>query len=261
MNLLQKVKNIVIMSNILDKCEVNMKKGFTLAEVLITLGIIGVVAALTMPTVLSNYRKSQVVNGLKKNLALFSQATQMAESKYGFTNDWPTCDVSNSLDCTKEFFENYLAPELKVIKTCIPASEECWTPPKTVHGESTNYLSITQANAISAILNNGTSIFMWAGSQTALNPHWQIWFDIDGPKKGLGRIGGDVFRVTLWYKDNPECKKGVWFYGAGFDRDTLANHQSYGCSKNTTGAYAGLSCAALIQYDGWKIPDDYPIKF
>ena len=84
-----------------------------------------------------------------------------------------------------------------------------------MHGESTNYLSITQANAISAILNNGTSIFMWAGSQTALNPHWQIWFDIDGPKKGLGRIGGDVFRVTLWYKDNPECKKGVWFMGLG----------------------------------------------
>ena len=34
-----------------------MKKGFTLAEVLITLGIIGVVAAMTMPTLIQNHQK------------------------------------------------------------------------------------------------------------------------------------------------------------------------------------------------------------
>lgn len=34
-----------------------MKKAFTLAEVLVTLGIIGVVVALTLPAVIANYRK------------------------------------------------------------------------------------------------------------------------------------------------------------------------------------------------------------
>ena len=43
-----------------------MKKGFTLAEVLITLGIIGVVAALTLPSLITNYRKKQTVAQLKK---------------------------------------------------------------------------------------------------------------------------------------------------------------------------------------------------
>jgi prepilin-type N-terminal cleavage/methylation domain-containing protein len=42
------------------KKEVCMKKGFTLAEVLITIAIIGIVAALTIPSVIINYQKAQV---------------------------------------------------------------------------------------------------------------------------------------------------------------------------------------------------------
>ena len=42
------------------------KFGFTLAEVLITLGIIGVVAALTLPSLVTNYQKQVTVNKLKK---------------------------------------------------------------------------------------------------------------------------------------------------------------------------------------------------
>ena len=48
-----------------------MKKryGFTLAEVLITLGIIGVVAAMTIPTLMSNTGKSELKSGYKKALS------------------------------------------------------------------------------------------------------------------------------------------------------------------------------------------------
>ncbi len=38
-----------------------MKNGFTLAEVLITLGIIGIVAAMTMPALIANYQKKVLV--------------------------------------------------------------------------------------------------------------------------------------------------------------------------------------------------------
>lgn len=48
-----------------------MKNAFTLAEVLITLGIIGVVAALTIPTLVNNYRKKQFETGLKKNIPFY----------------------------------------------------------------------------------------------------------------------------------------------------------------------------------------------
>ena len=45
-----------------------MKRGFTLAEVLITLGIIGVVAAMTMPSLIANYQKKVLVTQLKKEI-------------------------------------------------------------------------------------------------------------------------------------------------------------------------------------------------
>ena len=43
-----------------------MKKGFTLAEVLVTLGIIGVVSAMTVPTLMQNYQKKSYVTQLHK---------------------------------------------------------------------------------------------------------------------------------------------------------------------------------------------------
>ena len=46
------------------------KAAFTLAEVLITLGIIGVVAALTLPTLVANYQKQVYVNSLKKAISV-----------------------------------------------------------------------------------------------------------------------------------------------------------------------------------------------
>lgn len=42
--------------------------GFTLAEILITLGIIGVVAAITLPSIISNYKKQVIKTGFKKSL-------------------------------------------------------------------------------------------------------------------------------------------------------------------------------------------------
>ena len=57
-----------------------MKKhlGFTLAEVLITLGIIGVVAAMTIPTLMSNTNSSEMKTAFKKILSAMNQAVTMS---------------------------------------------------------------------------------------------------------------------------------------------------------------------------------------
>ncbi len=59
------------------------KKAFTLAEVLITLGIIGVVAAMTLPALISLYQKKIVETRLEHTYSLISQALKMAEADYG----------------------------------------------------------------------------------------------------------------------------------------------------------------------------------
>ena len=53
------------------------KLGFTLAEVLIVLGIIGVVAAMTIPTLMNNTGQAEFRTGFKKMLSTLSQAVEM----------------------------------------------------------------------------------------------------------------------------------------------------------------------------------------
>lgn len=53
------------------------KKAFTLAEILITLGIVGIVSALTIPTLIQNYKKQVLVNQLKKSMSEISQGLQL----------------------------------------------------------------------------------------------------------------------------------------------------------------------------------------
>lgn len=59
-------------------------QGFTLAEVLITLGIIGVVAAMTIPTLISNTNGAKFRSQFKKTLSTLNQAGLMAQAQYDF---------------------------------------------------------------------------------------------------------------------------------------------------------------------------------
>ena len=61
---------------------------FTLAEVLITLGIIGIVAAMTIPTLISKYTEKQTVTHLIKVYTTLSNAFQMVNAEYGPISTW-----------------------------------------------------------------------------------------------------------------------------------------------------------------------------
>lgn len=67
-----------------------MKKGFTLAEVLITLGIIGIVAAMTMPSLIANYQKKVWVNQLKKSVSIVEQGIRLMMADEGVDNIYYT---------------------------------------------------------------------------------------------------------------------------------------------------------------------------
>ena len=61
---------------------------FTLAEVLITIGIIGVVAAMTMPALVNQTNRKQDAAKIKKFYSTMSQAVLLAENEYGSAEDW-----------------------------------------------------------------------------------------------------------------------------------------------------------------------------
>lgn len=58
--------------------------GFTLAEVLITLGIIGVVAALTMPSLIAEHQKNKLLQELKKHSVFWDRLISFHKMKMGF---------------------------------------------------------------------------------------------------------------------------------------------------------------------------------
>ncbi len=94
------------------------KVAFTLAEVLITLGIIGVVAALTLPTLIENYKKSEISAKLKKFNTTMAQCVLLSEQDNGPAEEWSTPGGYGSFDLDN-FFKTYLAPYMKYSNTVL----------------------------------------------------------------------------------------------------------------------------------------------
>lgn len=66
-----------------------MKNSFTMAEVLITLGIIGIVAAMTLPSLIKKHQRIETETRLKKAYSVINQAFLAAQAKHGEAKDWP----------------------------------------------------------------------------------------------------------------------------------------------------------------------------
>ncbi len=228
---------------------------FTLAEVLITLAIIGIVAALTIPSLIAKYEKKVTVSRIQKDIAVLEQALRMSEAENGEMATWTLPETSHT-ENTKFFAEKYLLPYLKTQKVSIPVSEECWANTKTISGKEAINYTIGNAFGLStacATLVNGSNIYFWANDPTKDVPHAQIWVDING-KKAPNMLGKDVFGFLINFsmgKFNP--------LGFGQTREELTSESNEsGCNKNNQSVHAGQKCSGLIATDGWVISDDYP---
>ena len=89
-----------------------MKRAFTLAEVLITLGIIGIVAALTIPALIQNYKNHETEARLAKFYSVVNQAIAMAEVDYGDKIYW--FNEGNDKNKRVEWFKKYFFPYMKM---------------------------------------------------------------------------------------------------------------------------------------------------
>ena len=98
------------------------KAAFTLAEVLITLGIIGVVAAMTIPTLISNYQEKELVTRAKKALAQVNNAVNLARAENGYGDNSVLFNPNNTNEESMRAFAKYF----KVQEICVnTASGSC----------------------------------------------------------------------------------------------------------------------------------------
>lgn len=187
------------------------KKGFTLAEVLITLGIIGVVAAMTLPTLIQNYQKQVYANGAKKGLntvmKLMSKI-QADENASSFETTTLFSDGTCYMDPTCEerygnptVIENLIPKYVKTIKTC--KNEECdikYIGSNFVNNKLHLYLDYVEniynynsnwSTIYGFYLEDGMVLYIFP-SQIGIS----IYFDING-EKGPNTNGYDLFFVSF----------------------------------------------------------------
>ena len=99
------------------------RSAFTLAEVLITLGIIGIVVALTMPALIANYQKMVLKNQFKHAYSLVSQAIRQVEANNGYPLGcyvWPEFRGGNSCLEYEIWRERYTYSEVVAYICSVP---------------------------------------------------------------------------------------------------------------------------------------------
>lgn len=223
----------------------NSKNAFTLAEVLITLAIIGVVAALTIPVVIEKYQKQETVARLKKSYSVMSQALRLSEADNGPYSDWEVPQFSDSLDLT-EYYEKYWYPYFKVLKAC-KTWQECGYssshPILDIGGNKTGHTIVAQERRLAFITTDGIlySISLYGGDNVRADH--SIYVDLNAAK-GPNKFGRDFFCFT-------RTASGA-IKPSGYNR--ALDEISKNCSKSGYGDH----CAAKIMNDGWQIKDDYP---
>lgn len=206
-------------------------KAFTLAEVLITLGIIGVVAAITMPTLIGNYQKHVLYTQFRKAATQIEQAFKMYEVDNGCIGNITACknyfdaeDISKYFNVV-EFInnDNYesICKNYKGNKIYICTNQL---------GYSTqNYAFIT---IYGTLYNLSTDAGLGSGSV----------LDVNGPDKGPNEWGRDIFVFyTPWhYNDSSDHNDIVW---GGNEK------KIYSFSASCNGSDAG-GCAAKLLAEG-----------
>lgn len=215
-----------------------MKKfAYSLAEVLITLGIIGVVAALTIPSTISQYNKKVWTTSLKKAYSTATQACNQAlandEVDYiGDTEFLQSLSTKTNFESVaKKYFTN---AEIKKL-TASPADYRGKRGDNYFPSGWSNYYEIKLPNETLYI--NGT-----ISSGSPENSQLEFYVDVNGANKKPNIAGKDFFGFNL----DKRCKYKPYFSSAS-------------CSVSHYFHFYGsaYACFDKIINDGWEIKDGY----
>lgn len=217
----------------------NNRNAFTLAEVLITLLIIGVVSSLVLPTVIQDTQDAELKTALKKTYSTLSQAyAHVLMDNAGSLKGVCSGSFPNST-CLNNLF----SPYLNTTKSCTnSAAQGCWhlannwyyiNPALVCGGPNAGIFDncVNKTNGFPGyLLNDGTfiTIVLWDGSCS--NSSYSnfpkcgyISFDVNGFKKP-NIVGKDIF--TVWIKENQISPVGYIDVYQGL----CETHMGWGCT-------------------------------
>lgn len=233
--------------------------GFTLAEVLITIGIIGVVAAITIPTLISKYNKFIIETNLKKTYAELNNVIKMAEAENGSFEGWDFSGRANNI------VARYFAPYMKLTpchndkKCMIYNTFPTWyTPTATAARGSLQSTNVLFQGYYS--LDGRVFVFMSEYYESWGGKTLHIIVDVNG-SSGRTVMGQDVFMFSLcnFRGITNRLKAGP---GASWSETHSSEYLTENCIKNIGYVlFKGSACIHLLERNNWKFPKNYPIKF
>ena len=167
---------------------------FTLAETLIVMGIIGVVAALTIPNLNSSTGEKEKVAKVKKLYSNLNDAFERAQAVYGPLDEWFEGDATQQAQSTR--FAERMTEFMKVSKTC-KFTAGCFSSGKLLNYDGSEY----DSNYVQQLISDGTYMIITAdGTSVGFDGGTfssRIRIDIDGPNKGPNKIGTDIFDFSI----------------------------------------------------------------
>lgn len=218
------------------------KKAFTLAEVLITLGIIGVVVALTLPILIQHYQEKETVSKLKKAYSAISQAYIYALEENGTPDTWNLVSFTQNDETDEKNILYYLKPYLKLTEYCGTKQNVCWSNTKSVGGETFDHAYGKYYSK--AILSDGTAVLSLVSS-----------INCTGSSGGIKNICG-LIRVDLNGKRQPNTMgRDVFSFHVTKDKIIPTGTQLENKSSNSSfengcvGQAEGRGCTAWLLYN------------
>ena len=199
------------------------KKAFALAEVLVTLTIIGVVSAMTIPTLQQRHSEQATVNKIKKFYTTMAQAYQKTIVENGDVENWGI--TGNKKEDALIIYNYLIKDNFKIMRDCgFDNDGDCVYDGnyKFLSGAETgNYANNDDWNYYKLILNDGASVWFRGDD----NVYVDVFYDINGPQPP-NQWGKDLFDMyvingkltpsgtpeSVRFFDN-ECKKDSTGYG------------------------------------------------
>lgn len=255
-----------------------MKKGFTLVEVVLTLSIIGVIAATTIPTMIHQTNKKATIEQLKKSAATLNQAVYNSTITNGEVNTWSW----QTDDGIFNIMQAIITPRLNVGYMCsgsVGPNSHCSYRVKTLTGGEEDIDKMFQAKT-RVLLNDG-SLVAFTDANSFLNPGEEDKddSDVDKPTNSDCNWGGNpktlcgVFMVDVNGNKKPNMVgKDVFYFGVYLSGAVLpygANEGDEFIEDNCTVGSSGTTCAAKISRGSWDVcysncgsnESPYPIIF
>jgi prepilin-type N-terminal cleavage/methylation domain-containing protein len=210
-----------------------MKKAFTLAEVLITLGIIGIIAALTMPALVASYQKKVLETRIKHFYSVLNQATTTKIAEDGALDNSMVTVGSNANQALEYFNVNYKP-----------------------------YMQITEITlrdyGVAVGFPNGSGMFIKTTSRYKI-PYLSFCVNYKDCKTGsvvafssyVDAMAGGDGKTAFSFE---ATARTVPMDG---DRETMKSY----CANAKSSPNLGMWCTRLLMLDGWEIKDDYPVQF